>query len=74
MTTVSDTPQRTTLVAVTTMEEIPVLSADEHAELVTSLREAETEIAEGRGAPYDSGEMHRHFRGGLYRGTRPPGA
>jgi hypothetical protein len=74
MTTVPDTPHRTTLVAVTTMEEIPVLSADEQAELVTSLREAEREIAEGRGAPYDSEEMRRHFRSGLDRGKRPPGA
>jgi hypothetical protein len=74
MTTVADTPQRTTLVAVTTMEEIPVFSADEHAELVTSLREAEREIAEGRGAPYDSEEMRRHFRARLDRGKRLPGA
>ena len=61
MTTRAGKPQRTTLVAVTTMEEIPVLSAEEHAELVASLRDAEGEIVEGRGAPYDSDEMRRRL-------------
>ena len=65
MTKVSDARQRTTLIPVTTMEEVPVLSADERAELVASLVEAEREIAEGRGAPYNRDEMRQHFLRGL---------
>ena len=74
MTTVANHPRGKTVVAVTTMEEIPALSDDEHAELAASLREAEREIAEGRGAPYDSEEMRRHFLAGFGRRKPPPGA
>lgn len=65
MTKVSNKLQRTNLLPLTTMEEIPVLTADERAELIASLVEAEREIAEGRGAPYDTEEMRRHFQRGL---------
>ncbi len=65
MTTATDKKPRTTLIPVTTMEEVAVLSAEQHAELVTSLADAEREIAEGRGAPYDSNETREHFLRGL---------
>jgi hypothetical protein len=64
MTKLTDKPQRTTLIPVTTMEEVPVLSA-------ASLAEAEREIAEGRGALYDADETMRGFKG---RKTSPPSA
>ena len=75
MTTVADKTPRTTLIPVTTMEEVPVLSNEQRAELVASLAEAEREIAEGRGAPYDSIEMRQHFmRGFEGRKTSPANA
>jgi hypothetical protein len=75
MTKVTDKPKRTTLIPVTTMEEVPVLSAGQRAELAASLAEAEREIAEGRGAPYDTEETRQHFmRGFEGRKTSPPSA
>jgi hypothetical protein len=44
---------RTTMVPVTTMEEVPVLSDKERAELRTSLEEAEGRIKAGQGVDYD---------------------
>lgn len=75
MTKVSEKPQRTTLIPVTTMEEVAVLSSDGRAELVASLVEAERDIAEGYGALYDTEEMRRHFlRGFAGRKASPPSA
>ena len=48
-----DKRRRTTMVPVTTMEEIPVLSARERAELLTSLKAAEGRIKAGKGVDYD---------------------
>ena len=45
--------RRTTMVPVTTMEEIPVLAEDERAELLASLKEAEAEIKGGKAINYD---------------------
>jgi len=45
--------RRTTMVPVTTMEEIPVLSEKERAELTNSLKQAETRIKAGRGIDHD---------------------
>lgn len=45
--------RRTTMVPVTTLEEVPVLDEDERAELLASLKEAEAEIKAGRGIEYD---------------------
>jgi hypothetical protein len=73
MSKVADKPKDTTLVAVTTMEEVPVLSAEERAELVASLRDAEKEVVEGRGAVYDSDEMRRRFARGFKSRNTPPG-
>ena len=45
--------QRTALVPITTMEEIPVLSAQERAEFIDSLEAAEGRIAAGDFVEYD---------------------
>jgi hypothetical protein len=75
MTKVNDKRQRTTLIPVTTMEEVPVLSAGQRAELAASLAEAERDIAEGRGALYATDETRQHFmRGFKGRKTSPPSA
>lgn len=52
-TATKDRRRRTTMVPVTTMEEIPVLSDQERAELLTSLKEAEARVAAGEAADYD---------------------
>ena len=43
----------TTAVPVTTMEEVPVLSAHEREELLTALDDASADIREGRGLDHD---------------------
>lgn len=48
-----DKRRRTTMVPVTTMEEIPVLSDKERTELTTSLEEAETRVKAGKAIDYD---------------------
>ena len=45
--------RRTTMVPVTTMEEIPVLDDAERAELLASLEKAEAEIEAGKAIEYD---------------------
>ena len=45
--------RRTTMVPVTTMEEIPVLSEAERDELLKSLREAEARAKAGQTTEYD---------------------
>jgi hypothetical protein len=45
---------KTTFVPVTTMEEVPVLSGSERAEILLSLRTAEAEIAAGKFVPHDA--------------------
>jgi hypothetical protein len=45
--------RRTTVVPVTTMEEIPVLSGKERAQLTTSLREGEARVRAGKAIDYD---------------------
>jgi hypothetical protein len=53
MTTETTRRRRTTMVPVTTMEEIPVLDENERAELIRSLKEAEADIQAGRSMEYD---------------------
>jgi hypothetical protein len=48
-----DKRRRTTMVPVTTMEEIPVLSARERAELLASLEAAEARVKAGKAVDYD---------------------
>jgi hypothetical protein len=56
------------MVPVTTMEEIPVLSDKERAELIRTLKRAETRIKAGKGVDYDPKEfkarLMRIYRGG----------
>ena len=47
-TTAKATPRKTTLMPVTTMEEVPVYTKTERAEMLASLKEAEADIAAGR--------------------------
>ena len=53
--------RRTTMVPVTTMEEIPVLSEEERAALLASLKEAEARIKAGEYVEYDSKKFRERF-------------
>jgi len=46
-------PRRTTMVPVTTMEELPILDEKERVELLASLKEAEGQIKSGRYTDYE---------------------
>ena len=48
-----DRRRRTTVVPVTTMEEIPVLSAKERADLLAVLKAAEARVKAGKAIDYD---------------------
>ena len=52
---------RTTMMPVTTMEEVPILSEAERAQMLASLKEAEAEIAAGRSIRYDSETFKARF-------------
>ena len=52
-TATKDKRRRTTMVPVTTMEEIPVLSSKERERLLHSLKQAEGRIKAGKGIDYD---------------------
>jgi hypothetical protein len=61
--------RRTTMVPVTTMEEIPVLSEEERAKLLISLKQAEARIKGGRAVDYDPKTFKdRLVR--IYRGSK----
>ena len=47
--------RRTTMMPVTTMEEVPVLTDAERAEMLASLKKAEAQIAAGQSVRYDPG-------------------
>ena len=69
-TATSDKRRRTTMVPVTTMEEIPVLSDQERAELTTSLKEAEARVKAGKAGKaidYDP-KTFKDRLVGIYRG------
>ena len=51
--TMTKSKRRTTLVPVTTMEELPVLADEERAALAASLKQAEAHIKAGDYADYD---------------------
>jgi hypothetical protein len=61
--------RRTTMVPVTTMEEIPVLSDKERAELTTSLKEAEARVKGGKAIDYDP-KTFKDRLVGIYRGGK----
>ena len=60
-TTADHKTRRTTMMAVTTMEEVPVLSEAERAEILASLKKAEAEIAAGQSVQYDSATFRARF-------------
>lgn len=68
-TATSDKRRRTTMVPVTTMEEIPVLSDKERAELTTSLKEAEVHVKAGKAIDYDPKTFKDRLIG-IYRGAK----
>ena len=64
-----DKRPRTTRVPVTTMEEIPVLSERERAELRKSLEDAEARVAGGEACDYDSATFKNRLID-IYRGGK----
>ena len=58
--------RRTTMVPVTTMEEIPVLSERERAELTTALEAAEARVKAGKAVDYEP-KTFRDRLIGIYR-------
>jgi len=58
------------MVPVTTMEEVPILSSEERAELIAALQESEADIKAGRGKTYDSKTLTERFMR-IYRGEEP---
>lgn len=60
--------RRTTMVPVTTMEEIPILSDKERAALTDALKRAQARVKAGKGAEYDpqtfKGRLIRIYRSG----------
>ena len=64
-----DKRRRTTMVPVTTMEEIPVLSEQERAELLTSLKQAEARVKAAKAIDYDPKTFKRRLVG-IYRGAK----
>ena len=46
-------PRRTTMVPVTTMEELPILDSSEREALLRSLAKAQSDIEAGKGTDYD---------------------
>jgi len=65
----NDKGRRTTMVPVTTMEEIPVLGEEERAALLTSLKEAEARAKAGDAVDYDP-KTFKHRLHGIYRGAK----
>ena len=65
-----DKRRRTTMVPVTTMEEIPVLSEQERAELLNSLKEADVRAAAGEATDYDPATFKDRLIG-IYRSGKP---
>jgi len=61
--------RRTTTVPVTTLEEIPVLSETERANLQQSLKDAEARIKAGEGVEYDP-ETFKTRLADIYRASK----
>jgi len=70
-TATNDKRRRTTMVPVTTMEELPVLSDKERADLRASLERAQGRIEAGQGIDYDPKTFKRRLLD-IYRGNRSP--
>jgi hypothetical protein len=61
--------RRTTMVPVTTMEELPVLSVTEQAELRRALAAAQQRIKAGEGVDYDPKAFKKRLTD-IYRGAK----
>lgn len=68
-TATKDRRRRTTMVPVTTMEELPVLSGKEQAELRNTLEAAERRIKAGEGLDYDTKTFKKRLTD-IYRGAK----
>jgi hypothetical protein len=60
---------RTTMVPVTTMEEIPILSDQEREDLLDSLRQAEARVKAGEAIDYDRKSFRERLIA-IYRGSK----
>jgi hypothetical protein len=60
---------RTTVVPVTTMEEIPILSEQEREDLLESLRQAEARVKAGQAIDYDRKSFRERLIA-IYRGSK----
>jgi hypothetical protein len=56
-----DPKRETVAVPVVTVEEVPVLSERERADLVASLKRAEADVAAGKAKPFDREEFKKRF-------------
>ena len=56
-----DPKRETMVVPVVTMEEVPVLSERERAELIASLKRAEADVAAGKAKPFNREEFRKRF-------------
>ena len=65
-----DNSRRTTSVPVTTMEDVPVLSEYERADLVASLNDAEARVKAGKAVDYDSKTVRKRLIG-IYQQRKP---
>lgn len=61
--------RRTTQVPVTTMEDIPILSARERAELLDSLEKAQARVRAGKAVDYDPDAFKDRLMS-IYRGGK----
>jgi hypothetical protein len=61
--------RRTTMVPVTTMEELPVLSDTERTELLAALKKAEARVKAGKAIDYDP-KTFKDRLVGIYRGAK----
>jgi hypothetical protein len=68
-TATKDKRRRTTSVPVTTMEDIPILTDAERADLLASLKEAEAQIKDGDCTDYDRKKFRDRFMR-IYRGRK----
>jgi len=64
-----DKRRRTTMVPVTTMEEIPILSGKERVELIARLTAAQARVKAGKAIDYDP-ETFQQRLVGIYRKAR----
>ena len=58
---INQNQRRTTMIPVTTMEEVPILSEAERAEMIASLKAAEARIAAGQFVVYDPQTFRDRF-------------